>query len=110
MAAIPVDAPRALDAHRPLSKTSLAVAGSSTVIEWYDFTLYLYLTTVISRVFFGGGTSGTAWTLLVFAGTLPPSAIPSTLIIDEQGRLAARVLGEISELTLVAMIDEVAAE
>ena len=48
--------------------------------------------------------------LLVFAGTLPPSAIPSTLIIDEQGRLAARVLGEISELTLVAMIDEVAAE
>lgn len=51
---------------------------------------------------------GTA--LLVFAGTLPPAAIPSTLIIDEQGRLAARVLGEISELTLVAMIDEVAAE
>ncbi|GAA1426688.1 TlpA disulfide reductase family protein [Microlunatus lacustris] len=48
--------------------------------------------------------------LLVFAGTLPPSAIPSTLIIDEQGRLAARVLGEISELTLVAMIDEVVAE
>ena len=48
--------------------------------------------------------------LLVFAGTLPPSAIPSTLIIDEQGRLAARVLGEISELTLVTMIDEVAAE
>ena len=48
--------------------------------------------------------------LLVFAGTLPPSAIPSTLIIDEQGRLAARVLGEVSELTLVTMIDEVAAE
>ena len=40
MAAIPVDAPRALDAHRPLSKTSLAVAGSSTVIEWYDFYIY----------------------------------------------------------------------
>ena len=48
--------------------------------------------------------------LLVFAGTLPPSAIPSTLIIDEQGRLAARVLGEISELTLVTMVDQVAAE
>lgn len=48
--------------------------------------------------------------LLQFAGTLPPSAIPSTLIIDEQGRLAARVLGEISELTLVTMVDEVAAE
>ena len=48
--------------------------------------------------------------LLQFAGTLPTSAIPSTLIIDEQGRLAARVLGEISELTLVTMVDEVAAE
>jgi thiol-disulfide isomerase/thioredoxin len=48
--------------------------------------------------------------LLVFAGTLPPSAIPSTLIIDEQGRLAARVLGQISERTLVTMIEQVAAE
>ncbi len=48
--------------------------------------------------------------LLPFAGTLPPSAIPSTLIIDSQGRLAARVLGEISELTLVTMIDGVAGE
>ncbi|WP_346030369.1 MULTISPECIES: MFS transporter [Dermacoccus] len=41
----------------------------STIIEWYDFTLYLYMTTVISRVFFGGGTGGTAATLLVFAFT-----------------------------------------
>ena len=48
--------------------------------------------------------------LLVFAQTLPPSAIPSTLLLDQQGRLAARVLGEISELTLVTMVDEVAAE
>lgn len=48
--------------------------------------------------------------LLPFAGTLPPSAIPSTLIIDREGRLAARVLGEVSELTLVTMIDQVAGE
>lgn len=48
--------------------------------------------------------------LLPFAGTLPPSAIPSTLILDREGRLAARVLGEISERTLVTMIDEVAGE
>ncbi|GAA1833559.1 TlpA disulfide reductase family protein [Microlunatus capsulatus] len=48
--------------------------------------------------------------LLQFSGTLPPSAIPSTLIVDAQGRLAARVLGEISQLTLVTMIDQVAAE
>ncbi len=46
--------------------------------------------------------------LLTFAGDLPPSAIPSTLIVDAQGRLAVRVLGEVSEITLVNMIDDVA--
>jgi thiol-disulfide isomerase/thioredoxin len=51
----------------------------------------------------------TGTTLLTFAGTLPPSAIPSTLIVDRQGRLAARVLGPISERTLVSMVDDVAA-
>jgi thiol-disulfide isomerase/thioredoxin len=51
----------------------------------------------------------TGSTLLTFAGTLPPSAIPSTLIVDQQGRLAVRVLGPISELTLVSMVDDVAA-
>lgn len=47
--------------------------------------------------------------LLAFAGTLPPSAIPSTLILHTEGRVAVRVLGEISELTLVAMVDDVVA-
>jgi thiol-disulfide isomerase/thioredoxin len=47
--------------------------------------------------------------LLPFAGTLPPSAIPSTLILDAEGRLAVRALGEVSELTLVQMVDDVAA-
>ncbi len=50
----------------------------------------------------------TGKTLLAFAGQLPPSAVPSTMIIDAQGRLAVRVLGEISTITLVAMIDDVA--
>ena len=34
---------------------SLAIAAFSTIVEWYDFTLYLYFATVLSRVFFGGG-------------------------------------------------------
>ena len=51
----------------------------------------------------------TGATLLTFAGTLPPSAIPSTLVVDREGRLAARVLGPISERTLVALVDDVAA-
>ena len=46
--------------------------------------------------------------LLAFAGQLPPSAIPSTMIIDRQGRLAVRVLSEVSKITLVDMINDVA--
>jgi len=46
--------------------------------------------------------------LLAFAGELPPSAIPSTMIVDREGRLAVRVLGEVSKITLVDMINDVA--
>jgi thiol-disulfide isomerase/thioredoxin len=46
--------------------------------------------------------------LLAFAGDLPPSAIPSTMVLDPQGRLAVRILGDISQVTLVAMINDVA--
>ncbi len=46
--------------------------------------------------------------LLTFAGEVPPSAIPSTLILDTEGRIAVRILGPITETTLVAMIDDVA--
>lgn len=47
-------------------------------------------------------------TLLQLAGQIPPSAIPSTIILDRQGRGAVRVLGPISQRTLVQMIDTVA--
>lgn len=46
--------------------------------------------------------------LVKFAGELPPAAIPTTLIIDKQGRIAARIVGVISEITLVNLIDDVA--
>jgi MHS family proline/betaine transporter-like MFS transporter len=42
---------------RPLPPGSLAIAAFSTIVEWYDFTLYLYLATVLSRVFFIPGES-----------------------------------------------------
>ena len=45
--------------------------------------------------------------LLLDFGQLPPAAIPSTLIIDEQGRVAARVLGEVSARTLIDLVDDV---
>jgi thiol-disulfide isomerase/thioredoxin len=47
--------------------------------------------------------------LVSLAGMLPPKAIPSTLIIDEQGKVAARVVGPVTETTLVDMISDVAA-
>ncbi|MCL6728572.1 MFS transporter [Sphingomonas hankyongi] len=53
--------------HRPVSHASLAVAAFSTIVEWYDFTLYLYFATVLSRVFFGGGAQSLLVTLGGFA-------------------------------------------
>jgi len=50
-----------------MSRASIAVAAFSTVVEWYDFTLYLYLATVLSRVFFGGGEAALITTLATFA-------------------------------------------
>jgi len=45
--------------------------------------------------------------LLGFRGTLPPEAIPSTLVIDPQGRVAARVLGTVDTTTLVGLVHDV---
>lgn len=45
----------------------MAIAAFSTVVEWYDFTLYLYFATVLSRVFYGGGARSLLITLGGFA-------------------------------------------
>lgn len=47
--------------------------------------------------------------VLSFAGKLPLSSIPSTVLVDAEGRIAARVLGEVTEATLVGLIEDVAA-
>ena len=46
--------------------------------------------------------------MIVLAGKTP--ATPTTLILDRQGRVAARVLGPVSESTLTALIDDAVAE
>ena len=53
--------------HRGVSRASTVIAAFSTIVEWYDFTLYLYFATVLSRVFFGGGTESLLTTLAGFA-------------------------------------------
>lgn len=35
-----------------MHRRSVVIAALSTVVEWYDFTLYLYFSTVLARVFF----------------------------------------------------------
>lgn len=44
---------------------------------------------------------------LLFSDSLPPQAIPSTLVIDRDGKVAARILGKVSAATLRGVIDEV---
>lgn len=46
-------------------------------------------------------------TLVAFRGTITPTAIPSTIVIDPQGRIAASVLGELtSKTTLVDLVQD----
>jgi len=47
--------------------------------------------------------------LLKFNGVLPVQAIPSTAVIDKQGRIAARVIGPVSARTLTQLVAEAAA-
>ncbi|WP_342372897.1 TlpA disulfide reductase family protein [Propioniciclava soli] len=47
--------------------------------------------------------------LLKFGAQLPASAIPSTLVVDAEGRVAARVLGETTQSTLTGLVADVAA-
>lgn len=47
--------------------------------------------------------------LLLQFPELPPSAIPSTVVLDAQGRVAARILGETTASTLTGLVADVAA-
>lgn len=42
-----------------VSRRAILVAAASTVVEWYDLTLYLYCATIISRTFFQSSPDGT---------------------------------------------------
>lgn len=48
---------------------------------------------------------------LAFAGKVPPSALPTTLVLDREGRVAARILGQVQAASILdALIETVAAE
>ena len=48
--------------------------------------------------------------LLAFTGLVTPQAVPTTLVIDKKGRVAARVLGQVEVSTLKALIQRVVDE
>ncbi len=48
---------------------------------------------------------------LAFSSTIPPNAVPTTLVLDKQGRVAARILGRVLEPSiLTTLIRDTAAE
>jgi thiol-disulfide isomerase/thioredoxin len=47
---------------------------------------------------------------LLFRDSLPPAAIPSTLVIDREGRVAARAIGEVDRSRLLGLIEPILAE
>jgi peroxiredoxin len=49
-------------------------------------------------------------TQLLFRDSLPPQAIPSTLVLDKHGRVAGRVLGAASQSQLLGLIEPLVAE
>lgn len=72
-----------------MHRRSIIVAALSTAVEWYDFTLYLYFATVLSRVFFGPGEASLLATLGGFAVAYlmrPVGAVVFGHIGDRQGR------------------------
>lgn len=83
----------------------MAVAAISTLVEWYDFTLYLYQASVLGRVFFGGGARGLTAALGGFALAYlmrPLGAAVFGRIGDRRGRRRAMLLS--MQVMMLAML------
>lgn len=55
-------------------------------------------------------TSDSAAALVALSTHLPQGAVPATLVVDRQGRIAARIIGATTYTTLRDLVDEVLAE
>lgn len=55
-------------------------------------------------------TSDSGRVMLTFGNALSAAAVPSTLVVDRKGRVAARATGQVSAATLRALIQPVLAE
>ena len=88
-----------------MSPRSMVIAGLSTIVEWYDFTLYLYFSTVLARVFFGTGPQSMTETLGGFAIAYLMRPVGALVFGHFGDRLGRRVtmLGSMALMT-VAML------
>jgi MFS transporter, MHS family, proline/betaine transporter len=86
----------------PMSRRSMVVAALSTIVEWYDFTLYLYFSTVLARVFFGTGTQSMTETLGGFAVAYLMRPVGALVFGHFGDRLGRRVtmLGSMALMTV----------
>ena len=94
-------APHAAPPSAPMKRRSLIVAALSTVVEWYDFTLYLYFATVLARTFFGTGAQSMIETLGGFAVAYlmrPVGALVFGHLGDRFGRRVS-MLGSMAMMT-----------
>jgi peroxiredoxin len=47
---------------------------------------------------------------LLFRDSLPPASIPSTLVVDQQGRVAARAIGAVDRSRLLGLVEPILSE
>jgi thiol-disulfide isomerase/thioredoxin len=100
------EAPTLAEAARELAKDDVVFLGVNTKDSSRDLGLAFERRYDVpyDSLFDPSGRS-----LLAFYGTLSPSAIPSTVVIDREGRVAASILGEVpSRRTLVDLVQDVA--
>jgi thiol-disulfide isomerase/thioredoxin len=41
---------------------------------------------------------------LAFTGTVPPKAVPTTIVLDKEGRVSARILGQLKEASILSTL------
>ncbi len=99
------EAPTLAAAARDLAKDNVVFIGVNTKDASVDNALAFQRS---YRVPYPSFYDPSGRTLLAFHRTLPPSAIPSTVVIDKQGRVAASILGEVpTARTLVDLVQDV---
>ncbi len=73
----------------------MVVAAAGTIIEWYDFSLFIYIAPVLTRVFFGGDGHSLILTFGIFAAGFlfrPIGAIFFGHLGDRIGRKSTLVI------------------